>query len=181
MEKQEVEYMQSLRRWLPKSVSEETANRPFDRSRIKTVLQILAGEELRDNLHQKIPTSCPGLDQAMLGGVSVGNLVEVYGAAGSGKTQLCLQLCINVQKPSRLRGLQGESLFIDGEGRFPPERLRQMAHAVCQEWFGDNTSLQGFLDRVHFLQISNPEEARVVVCSNLHTYLTKHPSVRYSM
>lgn len=44
-------------------------------------------EEFKDDKIQKIGTSCPDLDLKLNGGLPVGNLIEIYGEAASGKSQ----------------------------------------------------------------------------------------------
>ena len=60
-------------------------------------------------------------------GVETKALTECYGAFGSGKTQLGLTLAVNVQLPKEQGGLDGKAVFIDTEGTFRPERIRQIA------------------------------------------------------
>uniref|UniRef100_A0A1I8JP19 Rad51 domain-containing protein n=1 Tax=Macrostomum lignano TaxID=282301 RepID=A0A1I8JP19_9PLAT len=47
------------------------------------------------------------VDRLLQGGLSLCQLTELAGSAGSGKTQLCMQLCASVQLPAALGGLQG--------------------------------------------------------------------------
>ncbi len=78
----------------------------------------------------KITTSSKEFDALMGGGVETQSITELYGRYGSGKTQVALQLCANVQLPPEKGGLGGNALFIDSEGTFRPERLEQIAKAV---------------------------------------------------
>jgi DNA repair protein RadA len=57
-------------------------------------------------------------------------MTEAYGAFGSGKTQLGLTLAVNVQLPKEQGGIDGKSVFIDTEGTFRPERIRQIAEGI---------------------------------------------------
>lgn len=67
-----------------------------------------------------IPTKCESLDDLLGGGVESGSLTSLYGEAGSGKTNLCLQLTTNMV-------LSGKKvIFIDTEG-VSFERLKQIA------------------------------------------------------
>ncbi|MFH1421047.1 MAG: DNA repair and recombination protein RadA [Candidatus Aenigmatarchaeota archaeon] len=77
----------------------------------------------------KITTGSPELDKLIGGGVETQAITEVYGAFGSGKSQLAMQLAINVQLPEKDGGLNGRCVFIDTEGTFRPERIMQMAEA----------------------------------------------------
>jgi len=63
-------------------------------------------------------------------GVETGALTEAYGAFGSGKTQLGLTLAVNVQLPKEQGGANGKAVYIDTEGTFRPERIRQIAEGI---------------------------------------------------
>ena len=58
-------------------------------------------------------TFSAGLDLVLGDGLLPGQITELYGQAGSGKTQLCLQLCANVQLPPLIGGLGGKVVYID--------------------------------------------------------------------
>jgi DNA repair protein RadB len=67
-----------------------------------------------------VPIKCQSLDELLGGGIETGSLTSLYGEAGSGKTNFCLQLATNVV-------LSGKKvIFIDTEG-VSFERLRQIA------------------------------------------------------
>jgi DNA repair protein RadA len=86
--------------------------------------------EKRKNL-ARITTGSKALDNILGGGgIETGSVTELYGTFKSGKTQLCHQLCVNIQKPKADGGLEGAALYIDSEGTFRPERLIQMAEAA---------------------------------------------------
>jgi DNA repair protein RadA len=57
-------------------------------------------------------------------------ITEAYGAFGSGKTQLGLTLAVNAQLPKDQGGANGKAVYIDTEGTFRPDRIRQMAEAL---------------------------------------------------
>ena len=82
--------------------------------------------ERRKNL-PRITTGSEKIDELIGGGVEVGSITEFFGEYRTGKTQLCHQLCVNVQLPRSEGGLEGRALYIDTEGTFRPERLIQMA------------------------------------------------------
>lgn len=63
-------------------------------------------------------------------GIETKALTEAYGAFGSGKTQLGLTLAVNVQLPKEKGGANGKAVFIDTEGTFRPERIRQIAEGI---------------------------------------------------
>ncbi|MFH1307438.1 MAG: DNA repair and recombination protein RadA [archaeon] len=69
---------------------------------------------------------------ALLGGrgIETKAITETFGAYGSGKTQLGLQLAVNVQLPFDKGGANGKAVYIDTEGTFRPERIKNMAEAI---------------------------------------------------
>ena len=78
----------------------------------------------------KLTTGSKNLDKLLGGGVETQTITEFYGEFGTGKTQLCHQLCVNVQLPREAGGLEGKALYIDSEGTFRPERIIAMARAL---------------------------------------------------
>ncbi|EDV30428.2 uncharacterized protein Dana_GF23286 [Drosophila ananassae] len=71
----------------------------------------------------KICTGIKGVDENYGGGISLGHITELIGNSGTGKTQMCLNLCLNVQIPKTAGGLEGSALFIDTRQDFNPHRL----------------------------------------------------------
>ncbi|KAI2584259.1 RAD51 paralog C, partial [Homo sapiens] len=57
---------------------------------------------------------------------------EICGAPGVGKTQLCMQLAVDVQIPECFGGVAGEAVFIDTEGSFMVDRVVDLATACIQ-------------------------------------------------
>mgnify|MGYP001616433714 FL=1 len=62
-------------------------------------------------------------------GIETKAITEAFGAYGSGKTQLGLTLAVNVQMPIEQGGVEGKAVYIDSEGTFRPERIKQIADA----------------------------------------------------
>jgi RAD51-like protein 2 len=65
------------------------------------------------------------------GGVFIGQITEFCGVPGVGKTQLGIQLCVDVQIPECFGGAAGEAVYIDTEGSFMVERAADMADAIA--------------------------------------------------
>lgn len=84
--------------------------------------------ERRKNV-KKITTGSKDLDALFGGGIETQAITELFGEFGSGKTQLCHQLVVNVQLPEEQGGLNGCAVVIDTENTFRPERIIQMATA----------------------------------------------------
>ncbi len=81
----------------------------------------------------RISTGSRNLDRLLGGGVETKSITEFYGEFGTGKTQICHQLCVNVQLPRDRGGLEGTAIYIDCEGTFRPERIVAMAKAAGLE------------------------------------------------
>ncbi len=78
-----------------------------------------------------ITTGSKNLDNLLGGrGVETKSMTESFGAYGSGKTQLGLSLAVNVQLPLDMGGANGKAVYIDTEGTFRPERVKQIAEAM---------------------------------------------------
>ncbi len=110
-------------------IGEEVAARVIDAARKATAITFVRGDELvelRKNV-RKLSTGCSSLDTLLGGGVETQSLTEFYGEFGSGKSQLCHQLCVTVQLGEAQGGLNGSVLFIDTESTFRPERVQQIA------------------------------------------------------
>ncbi|CAG2235633.1 XRCC3 [Mytilus edulis] len=75
---------------------------------------------------KKLTTGCKSIDEALRGGFLSHGITEISGESSAGKTQLCLQLCLNVQLPFTLGGLSGGAAYICTEDVFPNKRLHQM-------------------------------------------------------
>ncbi|MCK4756983.1 MAG: DNA repair and recombination protein RadB [Thermoplasmata archaeon] len=74
----------------------------------------------------KISTGCESIDELLGGGIEMGTITEVYGEAGTGKTNFCIQLARTVI-------LSGKKVvYIDTEG-LSQDRIRQ----IC----GDDSDL----------------------------------------
>ena len=75
-----------------------------------------------------ITTGSKNLDNLLGGkGVETKSITEAYGAFGSGKSQLGFSLAVRTQLPVDLGGAGGKSVFVDTEGTFRPERIKQIA------------------------------------------------------
>lgn len=68
----------------------------------------------------KISTGCNKLDELLNGGVQCGGVTELYGEAGTGKTQCILQLSVNLSSSGRL------AVILDTEGKIFPQRIQQI-------------------------------------------------------
>src|SRR3989344_2713808 len=63
-------------------------------------------------------------------GIETKAITEAYGAFGSGKSQLAFTLAVNVQRPKEQGGADGKAVYIDTEGTFRPDRIKQLAEGI---------------------------------------------------
>ncbi|KAM4045943.1 DNA repair protein RAD51 homolog 3 isoform 2-T2 [Anomaloglossus baeobatrachus] len=90
-----------------------------------TALELLEQEQTQAS----IITFCSALDDILGGGVPLTKVTEICGPPGIGKTQLCMQLAVDVQIPECFGGVDGETVYIDTENSFIVERLVDIANA----------------------------------------------------
>eukprot|EP00887_Chlorella_sp_A99_P003080 scaffold9.g3080.t1 len=85
----------------------------------------------------RVITFCHELDAILGGGVCPGQVTEFCGVPGVGKTQLGMQLALDVGIPASFGGTEGEAVYIDTEGSFMVDRCTQMADAMVANRKGD--------------------------------------------
>ena len=73
-------------------------------------------------LPTKYSAGCKNIDELLGGGFESGTVTQLYGEAGSGKTNICLQAAVECARKGKT------VIFIDSEG-FSPERFLQIANA----------------------------------------------------
>lgn len=72
-----------------------------------------------------ISTGSKKFDEMIGGGIKAGHVTEIYGKPGCGKTQLAMQLCVNLYKQNS----EYKSVYIDTENSFSIKRIREMSIA----------------------------------------------------
>ena len=73
-----------------------------------------------------MPTGCKPLDDLLGGGFEKGIVTQIFGAAGTGKTNICIQLAVECVKQGQ------KTIFIDTEG-LSPTRFKQIAGENAKE------------------------------------------------
>ena len=107
---------------------------------------------------RNLVTFCRSIDNLLGGGIGIGEVTEIAGSPGCGKTQLATQLSVDARLPSEYGGVAGETVYIDTEGNFSPERCFTMARALVDhvrksaerkrrqavpQWFDPETIMKG--------------------------------------
>uniref|UniRef100_A0A8B9P394 DNA repair protein RAD51 homolog 4 n=1 Tax=Apteryx owenii TaxID=8824 RepID=A0A8B9P394_APTOW len=75
-----------------------------------------------------LSTGIPSLDKLLDSGLYTGEVTELMGAPGSGKTQVCLSIAASMSL-----GLKQHVLFLDSTGGFTASRLYQMLQAQAED------------------------------------------------
>jgi len=78
----------------------------------------------------RLTTGSKAIDDILGGGLETQTITEFYGEYGSGKSQMCHQMCVNVQLPPEKGGLGGGALYVDTENTFRTERIVQMSQHI---------------------------------------------------
>lgn len=104
----------------------------------------------------KLSSKVQSIDDLLGGGFETQALVEVYGAFGSGKTQIGHQLAVNCTLPLEEGGFDGDIFYIDTEDTFRPERITQMAR-------GHGLDPEQVLSRIHVARAYNSAHQMLLV------------------
>jgi DNA-repair protein XRCC3 len=104
-----------------------------------------------------VSLGCAHIDSAINGGLRAEGITEFSGESSSGKTQVVLQLLLQVQLPEEHKGLGGGAFFLSTEGDVPMRRLRQLAtsmHKRHSSLFKDVHSIMEniFVENVHSIE-----------------------------
>lgn len=134
--------------------------------RFKTALEV---KKERMNV-RKITTSSQALDGLLGGGIETRTMTEFFGEFGSGKTQICHQISVNVQLPPEKGGLSGKAVYIDTEGTFRWERIEAMAKATGLD---PDTAM----DNIYYMRAINSDH-QIAIGDDLQEFIAKNPSVK---
>ncbi|KAI9020738.1 P-loop containing nucleoside triphosphate hydrolase protein [Phycomyces nitens] len=88
-------------------------------------------------------------------GLPLCKLTEICGESGAGKTQLSMQLAVNVQLPVYEGGLESECIYIDTEGSFAPSRIKAM---VSEKTFFREQGAEEALKKIHVFRVFDHTE-----------------------
>ncbi len=121
--------MATARELEPAGVSEKKSHQVIEAARSAIGVSFIRADELlkmRKNV-ARLTTGSKALDRILDNGLETQTITEFYGEYGSGKSQICHQLCVNVQLPPERGGLGGAALYVDTENTFRLERIVQMS------------------------------------------------------
>ncbi|NXL70623.1 RA51D protein, partial [Leptocoma aspasia] len=118
-----------------------------------------------------LPTGSPSLDQLLDSGLYTGEVTELMGAPGSGKTQVCLGIAASVSL-----GLKQHVLFLDSTGGFTASRLYQMLRAQTED--EEEQAILGRLRLCFVLQLEALQRVQVVRVFNIYELLSALQELR---
>ncbi|KAM3961141.1 DNA repair protein RAD51 homolog 3 [Aphomia sociella] len=137
----------------------------------------------RETSLPSIPTFSQSLDKVLGNeGIQLCTLTELLGLPGSGKTQICLQLCASVQIPKALCGLDASALYIDTNTNFTPHRFKDIVTAClkkCQMLLDNSIEIneEDTMKKLHYVNAFGIE----MFCSFMYTlrrFIEEHPNIR---
>lgn len=111
-------------------------------------------------------------------GIPLGQTVEIFGGFASGKTQLCHQLCVNVQLPVSKGGIAKKAIYVDTEGTFSPSRIIEISkdknvdsNQIMKNIFvarakSSDHQIQ-ILDKIKEILIHNPSDFGLIIIDSL--------------
>lgn len=119
----------TIRELEPAGIGEKKAFEVIRAARSSMSVAFIRADELLKMRQSvlRLTTGSKAMDEILGGGLETQTITEFYGEYGSGKSQLCHQMCVNVQLPPEKGGLGGGALYIDTENTFRTERIVQMA------------------------------------------------------
>ena len=140
---------------------------------------------------QFVVTFSQKLDELLGGGVPLGRITEFCGAPGIGKTQVCLQLAVDVQIPECFGGNDGQAVFIDTEGSFLVERVVDIAQAAVEHCHyiessqqcvalddaANNFKLDRVLKGIHYFRCYDYCQL-IAVVNTMAEFLREHTAVK---
>ncbi len=116
----------------------------------------------------RIKTGSEALDKFLYGGIETQAITELYGEFGSGKSQICHVLAMKCSQTLENGGLGGNKrcIYIDTEGTFRPERIKQMAVA-------NNLDPEYVLRNIKICKVYNSGHLEYII-NNLGNYIEEY-------
>ncbi|KAK4874762.1 hypothetical protein RN001_014122 [Aquatica leii] len=151
----------------------------------KTALEVY-NEECQQGC---VRTFVEPLDNVLGGGIPLGEVTEFCGEPGSGKTQICFQLCISVQLPTWCGGLNGEAVYIGTNCDFASHRVKEIAKRIMDRYvlfeakhsFGNiglnEINVELIMERISYINVSDYTQMLLIV-TYLKDWLHDHPTVK---
>ncbi|KAI7845396.1 hypothetical protein COHA_001101 [Chlorella ohadii] len=112
------------------------------------------------------------LDAALLGGLPAGSVTELVGAAGLGKTQMCLQMCVLGCLERQAEG--ASVVYLDTEKKFSGRRMTQIARERFPDAFPGEEALAALAARVLVYNPRSSQDLLSVLGQSLEQAVIDH-------
>ncbi|KAK2567314.1 DNA repair protein XRCC3 [Acropora cervicornis] len=156
---------------------------------MKTALSLHLGS----SKGQRLSLGCQILDGCLHGGILKQGITEVAGESSSGKTQICLQLCLTVQLPEEKGGLGGAghpvaiipqvegvmicvgwgAVYISTEDVFPSKRLHQLTQYFVKNQTNLLNSSINPSDNIFIEHAADVDDLRNIITHRLPVLLNR--------
>lgn len=136
------------------SLAQKTSIPAKDLSSIQSIViaQLAAfplnGKDYYDGLMTRfsiLSTGCKNLDELLDGGLYTGDVTEIVGAAGTGKSQICMNIALSTSMEAKKY-----VIYIDTGGSFCGERIKQLLEG-CKASL-DDEEIHKILSRISVIQ-----------------------------
>ncbi|XP_057455369.1 DNA repair protein RAD51 homolog 3 isoform X2 [Lotus japonicus] len=172
-----------------------TKTSALNRSNGSNINLVEGGQTAWDMLNEEkfsscITTSCVDLDNILGGGINCKEVTEIGGVPGIGKTQIGIQLAVNVQIPLEYGGLGGKAIYIDTEGSFMVERVLQIAEACIEDMSeyshhfhkdvqacGVKMHPNNILENIYYFRVCSYTE-QIALVNYLDKFISEHRDVK---
>lgn len=157
--------------------------------KIQNLNNIPTIESAADMLQQsKVPIAIfhEGINNLLDGGLPVGQVTELCGPPGCGKTQMCLQFSIDVQVPKELGGSAGEAFYVTTDFGFHVDRLQEIAQGTIDHFIEtkglsmniqNKFTLESLLSGVKVLKLYDVKHI-LEMTSILKNFFERHPNIK---
>lgn len=108
----------------------------------------------RQNLNY-LSTGSNAFNEMLKGGVESQSITEVFGEFSAGKSQLCHTLAVNATQDAT-RWQAGKCIYIDTEGTFRPERIKEIAIAK-------GLDPDDILSKTPFIRVSSAAQLQIII------------------
>lgn len=125
----------------------------------------------------RLSSGCANIDECLDGGIDRHGITEIAGEAGAGKTQLALQLLLQVQLPDKLGGLGGGAIYLhsDAPSAHPAmQRLRSLAECFERRHGGHGATTALLMSHVHVVQVDSIAELESLLRDVVPEQLRSH-------
>ncbi|KAJ3007097.1 UNVERIFIED_CONTAM: DNA repair protein rad51c, partial [Siphonaria sp. JEL0065] len=130
-----------------------------------------------------LPSGSSQIDGLFKGGFPTGQVTELCGPPGVGKTQFGMQMCVNVQLVKGENGQEGEAVYIDTEGSFSVERVAEIATASIQRRVPGYTpeeqesQLNALLTKIHVFRVHDHIE-QIALLNQMEGVVQQNPRIK---